>query len=115
MAIMITYPLKHFALIFWSIWHSFKFVSNLVLDCVFMTTFGMVTLLANMCYPFYNTMHIYASLISTTIGASVTLDGNHSGHFYISENIPPTGVRPLELVRRKKSCNRTNVKLASSN
>ena len=45
----------------------------------------------------------YASLISTTISASNILDGNHSGHFYISENIPPTGVRPLELVRGKEA------------
>ena len=45
----------------------------------------------------------YASLISTTISASNILDGNHSGHFYISENIPPAGVRPLELVRGKKA------------
>ena len=39
MAIMITCHMKHFGVIFWSIWHSFKFVSNLVLDCVFHDNF----------------------------------------------------------------------------
>ena len=36
---MITYHVKHFEVIFWSILHYFKFVSNLVLDCVFYDNF----------------------------------------------------------------------------